>query len=69
MSRKRFIKLLMSHGISRNEAVKTAAAYNSLNFPYERAYENWQSLIDSRLVYLREHSAIGALRRYYMGRC
>ena len=38
MTRKRFIKLMMSYGISRNEAVKTAAAYNSLNIPYETAY-------------------------------
>lgn len=69
MTRKRFIKLLMSYGIPRNEAVETAAAYNSLNFPYERAYENWQSLIVSRLIHMREHSALGALRRYYTGRC
>lgn len=38
MTRKRFIKLLMSHGISRNKAVKIAADYNSRNVPYETAY-------------------------------
>ena len=38
MTRKRFIKLLMSHGISRNEAVKKAAEYNSRNLPYKLAY-------------------------------
>ena len=38
MTRKRFIKLLMSHGISRNEAVKIAADYNSRNIPYDTAY-------------------------------
>lgn len=38
MTRKRFIKLLMSHGISRNKAVKIAADYNSRNIPYETAY-------------------------------
>lgn len=38
MTRKRFIKLLMSHGISRNEAVKIAADYNSRNIPYKTAY-------------------------------
>ena len=38
MTRKRFIKLLMSHGISRNKAVEIAADYNSRNVPYERAY-------------------------------
>ena len=38
MTRKRFIKLLMSHGISRNKAVKIAAEYNSQNIPYDTAY-------------------------------
>ena len=38
MTRKRFIKLLMSKGYSRNEAVKIAADYNSRNIPYETAY-------------------------------
>ena len=38
MTRKRFIKLLMSYGISRNEAVAIAADYNSRNVPYETAY-------------------------------
>ena len=39
MTRKRFIKLMMSYGISRNEAVKIAADYNSRNVPYETAYK------------------------------
>ena len=39
MTRKRFIKLMMSYGISRNEAVKIAADYNSRNIPYETAYK------------------------------
>ena len=39
MTRKRFIKLMMSHGISRNEAVKIAADYNSRNISYEKAYQ------------------------------
>lgn len=39
MSRKRFIKLLMSHGISRNKAVELANYYNRRNIPYERAYK------------------------------
>ena len=38
MTRKRFIKLLMSHDISRNEAVEIAADYNSRNIPYATAY-------------------------------
>ena len=39
MSRKRFIKLLMSEGISRNEAVSTANYYHLRKFSYERAYK------------------------------
>lgn len=38
MKRKRFIKLLMSHGYSRNKAVKIANYYNRRNIPYEKAY-------------------------------
>ena len=69
MTRKRFIKLLMSHGISRNKAVEIAADYNSRNVPYEIAYKK---LIFVRLAYKIKRSAIGALRylRYLAtGRC
>lgn len=38
MTRKRFIKLLMSKGFSRNEAQQKAAFYNSRHIPYKRAY-------------------------------
>ncbi len=41
MTRKRFVKLLMSHGITRNEAHKTANRYNARNFSYKRAYRNF----------------------------
>ncbi len=41
MSKKRFIKLLMSKGIQRNEAQKIAARYNSCNIPYEKAYSDF----------------------------
>lgn len=41
MTRKRFIKLLMSHGIPRNKAVKIAADYNSRNVPYDKAYSRF----------------------------
>lgn len=58
MTQKRFIKLVMSYTRSRNEAVKIAADYNSRNIPYERALEKFQGLIVSRLVYMREHSAL-----------
>ena len=69
MSRKRFIKLLMSHGISRNKAVELANYYNRRNIPYERAYKR---LIFVRLASKLEMSAIGAFRylRYLAtGRC
>ena len=41
MSKKRFIKLLMSKGIQRNEAQEIAARYNSRNIPYEKAYTDF----------------------------
>ena len=69
MTRKRFIKLLMSHGIPRNKAVEMAADYNSRNVPYEIAYER---LIFVRLAYKIKRCAIGVLRhlKYLMtGRC
>lgn len=38
MTRKRFIKLIMSHGVSRNDALGLVAYYNFANIPYKRAY-------------------------------
>ena len=38
MTRKRFVKLLMSKGCSRNQAVEIAAYYNYNNVPYKTAY-------------------------------
>ena len=38
MTRKRFIKLLMSRGLQRNEAQKKAEEYNSKNVSYSDAY-------------------------------
>lgn len=38
MTRKRFIKLLMSEGMSRNEACLFASDCDYLNIPYEAAY-------------------------------
>lgn len=38
MTKKRFIKLLMSHGEQRNEAQIKAMQYNSRNIPYAKAY-------------------------------
>lgn len=39
MTRKRFIKLLMSKGVQRNKAQEIAALYNSRNIPYAKAYK------------------------------
>lgn len=39
MTKKRFVKLLMSKGIQRNEAQKIAALYNSRNISYSTAYK------------------------------
>jgi hypothetical protein len=38
MTKKRFIKLLMSRGKSKNEAVEIALNYNNLNYSYKSAY-------------------------------
>lgn len=38
MTRKRFVKLLMSKGCSRNQAVEIAVYYNYNNVPYKTAY-------------------------------
>lgn len=37
MTKKRFVKLMMSHGIQRNEACKIAKTYNSQNTSYSYA--------------------------------
>lgn len=69
MTRKRFIKLLMSYGISRNKSVEYANYYNRRNIPYERAYKK---LIFVRLASRLEMSAFRVLRklRYLVtGRC
>lgn len=42
MTRKRFIKLVMSKGKQRNEANKIAQSYNAKKIPYSRAYISFQ---------------------------
>ena len=52
MTRKRFIKLLMSQGKSRNEAVKLAQRVTDTGYSYQRVYDGlfnppvWDSLTD-----------------------
>ena len=52
MTRKRFIKLLMSQGKPRNEAVKIAQSVTETGYSYQRVYDGlfvtpvWDSLID-----------------------
>jgi hypothetical protein len=48
MTRKRFIKLLMSQGESRNSAIAIAFLYNATNTPYKKAYLDY--LIKTRLL-------------------
>lgn len=38
MTKKRFIKLLMSYGVQRNEAQQIARDFNGQNIPYKTAY-------------------------------
>lgn len=57
MTRKRFIKLLMSHGKQRNEAQAMAFYYNLRNTPYAKAYSD----------FLTKHSLSLAFRRF--GEC
>lgn len=47
MTRKRFCKLLMARGYSRNEVNRMAASYNLLGWTYADAYESrvkWDNL-------------------------
>ena len=52
MTRKRFIKLLMSQGKSRNEAVQLAQRVTETGYSYQRVYDGlfvtpvWDSLTD-----------------------
>ena len=41
MTRKRFIKLLMSEGLSRNEAVDYACTFRRSGLSYSRMYIEW----------------------------
>lgn len=41
MTRKRFIKLLMSRGVPRNRARAIAFLYNASGTPYKKAYSNY----------------------------
>ena len=41
MTKRRFVKLLMSQGNSRNESVVIALRYNRRNYSYEKAYSDY----------------------------
>ena len=41
MTKKRFVKLMMAHGIQRNEACKIATTYSSQNISYSYAYMDY----------------------------
>lgn len=48
MTKKRFIKLLMSTGVQKTEARKIASSYNSRKIPYSEAFSDY--LIKEKLV-------------------
>lgn len=41
MSRKRFVKLVMAHGIQRNQAVTIAVLYCNRGYSYKEAYRDF----------------------------
>lgn len=62
MTKKRFIKLLMSRGKSRNEAVEIASNYNSLNYSYKSAYTDYllkYSMSDALHILTYQFSKLG----------
>lgn len=63
MTRKRFMKLLMGEGISRNNAAKLITTYRAGGFPYVVAFADHQLGLHS--VALKEH--IGAVSEVLEG--
>ena len=61
MTRKRFIKLAMSRGMSRNRAVELAAYYNFANVPYERAYYSFMPTFIMQNSFERLSKAVGKM--------
>ncbi|MBR4859327.1 MAG: hypothetical protein IKU08_09120 [Clostridia bacterium] len=49
MTKKRFVKLLMSYGVQRNEAQQIARDFNGQNIPYKTAYPAATFCFASRL--------------------
>lgn len=61
MTRKRFIKLAMSQGMSRNRAVELAAYYNFANVPYESAYYRFMPTFIMQNNFIRLGKAFGKM--------
>lgn len=65
MTRKRFIKLLMSNSVERNIAQKIAADYNVRNIPYENAIKRWRLEFSMTAAFAKlSNSAIKAARAF-----
>lgn len=45
MTKKRFIKLLMSNGVQRNGAYELAVLYNIKGYSYKRAFRNFRIIL------------------------
>lgn len=59
MTRKRFIKLAMSQGVSRNVVVGLAEYYNRRNIPYKNAYCSFLIRVGVSNSFKRLGEAIG----------
>lgn len=53
MSKKRFIKLLMSHGEQIHQARAIAFLYNARNIPYKEAYSDYLVKIAMRRAFVQ----------------
>ena len=65
MTRKRFIKLLMSNSVERNIAQKIAVDYNARNIPYENAIKRWRLEFSMTAAFAKvSNAAIKAARTF-----
>ena len=53
MTRKRFIKLMMSHGEQKRTAQAAAYLYNARNVPYAKAYPDYRIRVQIRKAFRR----------------
>ena len=58
MTKKRFIKLLMSHGEQIHRARAIAFLYNSRNIPYKKAYSDYLIKVRTRRAFSQLAKAV-----------